>query len=155
MPSTNLYLLQLPFGYSRLVHPVIGIFSVVEDWKIQLLLQIIINRLSFIMVNKRLNKRIKWVVASVILLINLSVYCIWIPARLQISAKWIRLNEIYDPIEKGIYLVVDISLNSYFIYLVYTTLIAQGLEKYVPLFWFNVCLVFVSLSMDVCFSGTS
>lgn len=82
-------------------------------------------------------------------LINISVFCVWIPARLQISETFVHVNEIWDRIEKGLFLIIDAGLNLYFIYLVRTNLIANGLKKYYPLFKFNMFMVAVSMSLDV------
>lgn len=117
--------------------------------QIQLLLQIIINRIALLMMTPKLANRLKWGVAGFILLINISVYCIWVPARLQISDKYIHINNIWDRIEKTIYLIVDGGLNAYFIWLVQAKLVSQGLQKYRPLFKFNIFIVCFSLAMDV------
>ena len=93
--------------------------------------------------------KIKWGSAILIGLINISVYCIWIPARLQISDTYINVNNIWDRIEKVLFCLIDLSLNVYFIYLVHSKLIANGLTKYNRLFHFNVAMIFVSVSLDV------
>lgn len=54
-------------------------------FELQLLMQIIINRLSIVMVDKRKAFKLKWGVALCVTLINISVFLIWIPARLQIN----------------------------------------------------------------------
>lgn len=117
--------------------------------QVQFLLQIIINRIALLIPNKRKVRYIKWSVAGLISAVNISVYCIWIPARLQISEEYIHINEIWDRIEKGIYLIVDGILNAYFLRLVKTRLISGGMQKYQRLYNFNIAIVFVSLSMDV------
>ncbi|KAH8728902.1 hypothetical protein GQ44DRAFT_823678 [Phaeosphaeriaceae sp. PMI808] len=130
-------------------------FGLVCMWvvQIQLLMQIIINRISLLSVRRTASTRLKWTVAAVLALINISVFVIWIPARLQISETFIRVNEIWDRIEKVIFALIDGVLNVYFIYLVRTKLIVNGLTKYMPLFWFNILMVFISLSLDVILIG--
>ncbi|RYP89450.1 hypothetical protein DL769_000001 [Monosporascus sp. CRB-8-3] len=86
-------------------------------------------------------------------LINISVYCIWIPARLQISPTYIHVNEIWDRVEKVIFCLIDASLNLYFIYLVRSRLIAGGLDKYTSLYRFNLVMIAVSMSLDVILIG--
>jgi hypothetical protein len=86
-------------------------------------------------------------------LINASVYVIWIPARMEISEFWVKLNEIWDRIEKVIYLVIDFGLNCYFLYLVRSKLISRGLTKYTPLFRFNAGIVVISIAMDALIIG--
>ncbi|KAG5803636.1 hypothetical protein H9Q74_012097 [Fusarium xylarioides] len=105
-------------------------------WAIQIqsLLQIIINRISILMVNRHNAWKLKLIVFLVLLVINISVFCVWIPARLQISPKWIAVNA---------------GLNFYFIYLVRSRLIANGLTKYTRLYRVNLFMIAVSMTMDV------
>jgi len=132
-------------------HSFYALFAIVVVWslEIQALLQIIINRISLLIIDKKKAAYIKWGVALIITLINISVFVVWIPARLQISEKFIRINKIWDRIEKIIYLLVDGCLNAYFLYLVHSELILAGLTKYRPLFKFNAIIVVISLSMDI------
>lgn len=81
--------------------------------------------------------------------INISVYTIWVPARLQISPRYIWINEWWDRCEKGLYLIIDAGLNIYFIRVVQRNLIEGGLEKYRSLVQFNKFIICFSLSMDV------
>lgn len=75
---------------------------------------------------------LKFGVAIFITLINISVYCIWIPARLQISPEYEHINNIWDRVEKVIYLVVDAALNWYFIDIVKKRLVKQGRKLSAP-----------------------
>ncbi|PQE28452.1 hypothetical protein CJF30_00008164 [Rutstroemia sp. NJR-2017a BBW] len=115
----------------------------------QCAIQIIANRVGLIMVNKQKVPVMKWYLFAFVGLINISVFIIWIPARLEISPTWVHVNEVWDRIEKGLYLLIDGLLNAYFLYLVRSKLIAGGLTKYTALFNFNAGIVFVSLSMDL------
>jgi hypothetical protein len=115
----------------------------------QCAIQIIANRVGLIMVNKHKVPVMKWSLFAFVGLINISVFIIWIPARMEISPTWVHVNEVWDRIEKGLYLLIDGLLNAYFLYLVRSKLIAGGLTKYTALFNFNAGIVFVSLSMDV------
>jgi len=72
---------------------------------------------------------------------------------MQISESIIFINEIWDRIEKVIFLFVDAGLNLYFIYLVRVKLIANGLTKYTVLFKFNLLMVAMSLPLDVSISN--
>ncbi|RYP37119.1 hypothetical protein DL767_003073 [Monosporascus sp. MG133] len=119
----------------------------------QCIVQIIINRIWLLMSNKSWWNRVRWGVASVMGLINISVYCIWIPARLQISPTYIHINEVWDRVEKVIFCLIDASLNLYFIYLVRSRLIAGGLDKYTSLYRFNLAMIGVSVSLDVILIG--
>jgi hypothetical protein len=105
------------------------------------------------MVNKRKSRLIKLGLFIFIGLVNISVYCIWIPALLGSNQSFIKLNHIWERVEKTIFLLVDFGLNLYFLYLVRSRLITQGLTKYWPLFNFNAAIVVVSASMDVLLLG--
>ncbi|KAK0112891.1 hypothetical protein ONS95_014612 [Cadophora gregata] len=131
-------------------------FVILTTWalQVQFLLQIIINRVAILLTDKTKAMKIKIAVAVLITAINISVYCIWIPARLQISERYININEIWDRCEKCIYLLVDGALNYYFIRIVKSRLVHQGLIKYDRLVHFNQGIVVLSLSMDCLIIGT-
>ncbi|KAF7556871.1 hypothetical protein G7Z17_g1111 [Cylindrodendrum hubeiense] len=126
-------------------------FMVVLLWSIQIqaLIQVIINRIAILMVNRASAKKLKIVAFIIMLCINISVFCVWVPARLQINKTWVSVNNIWDRIEKVIFLLVDAGLNLYFIYLVRTRLIANGLTKYGRLFRFNLGMIGLSMTMDI------
>lgn len=105
------------------------------------------------------------VTAVIVTSINISVFCIWMPARLQISERsvamffsslhpadqprWIHINNIWDRVEKVLYLLIDEFLNVYFMRVVKVNLIKNSLEKYNKLVLFNQRMVVISLLMDV------
>jgi hypothetical protein len=60
---------------------------------------------------------------------------------------------IFEKCEKTFFLIIDLALNMYFLYLVRYRLIADGLNKYWRLFNFNAGMVFISTSMDVLLLG--
>lgn len=136
----------------RKIHPSFAFyFTILFCWcvQVQLLLQIIINRVRVISMNKDKARMIMIATAVIVTLINISVFNIWIPARLQISDRYVHINEIWDRIEKVIYLIMDAVLNGYFIKTVRKNLVANGLQKYNSLLKFNVRIIFISLLMDV------
>lgn len=112
-------------------------------------MQIIVNRIALLHVSPTIVRRLKWGIFAILAVINISVFCIWIPARLQISETYIHINNVWDRIEKGIFAVIDLALNFYFVYLVRSSLISYGLTKYVVLYRFNLVMVVISISMDV------
>ncbi|KAL2671615.1 hypothetical protein Neosp_014205 [[Neocosmospora] mangrovei] len=122
--------------------------------QIQCICGIIINRISLLMVDRRDGAKIRWATAILLGLINISVFVIWIPAQLQISSTWVNVNHIYDRIEKGLFLIIDAALHSYFMYLIRVKLIANGLDKYKPLLRFNFAMIAVSMSLDVILIGS-
>ncbi|KAL1798790.1 hypothetical protein ACET3X_002827 [Alternaria dauci] len=126
-------------------------FTILFWWciQVQLLLQIIINRIRVIVPDRRRSRWIMVTTAVFVTVINISVFNIWIPARLQISHKYHIINEYWDRIEKGLYLFVDAALNWYFLKTVKENLINNGLTKYNKLVRFNQKIVMVSLLMDV------
>jgi hypothetical protein len=79
------------------------------------LFQIIINRVSILMMNRKRAKQLKIGVAAGILVLNITVFCIWIPAKLEVNQTFVKLNVVWDRIEKVIILAVDACLNYYFI----------------------------------------
>ncbi|KXH38344.1 hypothetical protein CNYM01_07534 [Colletotrichum nymphaeae SA-01] len=115
----------------------------------QLALQIIANRLGLVMMDKSRVKIMKISLLVIVGIINISVACIWIPARLTQKEPFVRINEIWDRMEKIIYLILDLTLNAIFLRKVRRELIAGGLTKYWLLFNCNVAAVSVSLSMDI------
>jgi hypothetical protein len=108
-----------------------------------------VNRCGILLTDQRLLWRVKWGTAGLITAINISVYCIWIPARLQISDEYVHINEIWDRCEKVIYLLVDAALNIFFIRIVKQNLVENGLHKYNNLVKFNMFIIGFSLGMDV------
>jgi hypothetical protein len=68
--------------------------------------------------------------------------------------SWIHINEIYDRIEKVLYLFIDACLNVYFIRTVKANLVANGLQKYERLVRFNQVMIIISLLMDMVILGT-
>ncbi|RGP67057.1 hypothetical protein FLONG3_8620 [Fusarium longipes] len=126
-------------------------FTLIFLWciQIQALIQIIVNRIAILMVNRQNAKWIKIWAFIIILCVNISVFVIWIPARLQVNDTWIKINKVWDRIEKVIFLLVDAGLNLYFIHLVRSRLIANGLTKYTSLFRYNLGMIAVSMTMDI------
>lgn len=104
----------------------------VTTWalQVQFLLQIIINRISILLIDQGKALRLKIGVAVLITAVNISVYCIWVPARMQISDRYVHINDIWDRIEKGIYLCVDAVLNYYFIRTVQKQLVEEGCKQF-------------------------
>ncbi|THY75746.1 hypothetical protein D6C95_10006, partial [Aureobasidium pullulans] len=83
---------------------------------LQCILQIIINRISVLMVRKNA-VRLKIIVCLLTLVINISAFLVWLPALLQINKTWVIINVHWDRAEKACFLVMDGGLNAYFIYL--------------------------------------
>lgn len=112
-------------------------------------MQIIINRIAFLMAVPGAARSLKWGVFLLLLLVNISVMVIWTPAHLQLSPHWIHINDIWDRVEKVIFCIIDLSLNVRFMYLVRSRLIKCGLSKYIPLYRLNLVLVCFSMCLDV------
>ncbi|KAK7914169.1 hypothetical protein PG985_011872 [Apiospora marii] len=123
--------------------------------QIQFILQIIINQIALLMVPVTKAAKVRWSVAAIVGAINISGFFIWIPARLQISPIYVETNVIWDKAEKGVFLAVDLSLNIYFIHLVRSRLLANGLTKYNRLFHFNICMVIISVLLDAVLMGAT
>lgn len=122
--------------------------------EIQCLTQIMANRISLLLYEPSEIRRLKLSVAAIIGVINVTVFIIWIPARLQISPTWIRANNVWDRMEKCVFLIVDLVLNVKFMRLVKSQLIAQGLTQYTRVYRFNLLMVGVSIALDVRVPGS-
>jgi len=136
----------------KLIPPSFAFYFTILFWwciQVQLLLQIIINRIRVIVPDRKRSRNIMIGTAVFVTTINISVFCIWIPARLQISHRYEVINEYWDRTEKALYLAVDGVLNWYFLKTVKVNLITNGLTKYNKLVRFNQRIVAVSLLMDV------
>lgn len=128
---------------------------IVACWSLELqcLIQIIRNRIALLIHSEREKFWLKWGSFAIVLGINVSVFVVWVPARLQISPFWINLNNIWDRIEKVIFFFFDGGLNVYFIVLVKRKLLSSGMTKYQRLFQFNITMVIISLSLDIILIG--
>ncbi|KAH7149782.1 hypothetical protein B0J13DRAFT_274808 [Dactylonectria estremocensis] len=131
-------------------------FFIIIMWIFQIhcIMQIIINRIALLAISPTTVRRLRWGIFGILLVINISVGSVWIPARLQINPTWIHVNNIYDRLEKAIFAVIDVCLNLYFIYLVRSSLIEYGLTKYVLLYRFNQVMIVLSLTMDILIIAT-
>ncbi|KAK8097138.1 hypothetical protein PG999_013082 [Apiospora kogelbergensis] len=131
-------------------------FAILCLWTIQMqcILQIILNRISLLVVDRRRARQLQLGTFVAITLINISVFCIWIPAQLQISNRYTHLNDIWDRTEKAIFATIDAGLNTYFLWVVRTKLIANGLTKYWALFRYNIAMVCISVSLDLVLIGS-
>ncbi|RSL95309.1 hypothetical protein CEP52_012136 [Fusarium oligoseptatum] len=120
----------------------------------QLLPQIIANRVSLIMTNKRRAKHLKWSLVVSIGLINIAVCYIWTVAHMKgATPAQVHHNVIFEKVEKIFFLIIDLGLNMYFLYLVRYRLIEDGLSKYWRLFNFNAGMVGISTTMDILLLG--
>ncbi|KAK1982725.1 hypothetical protein LZ30DRAFT_716547 [Colletotrichum cereale] len=136
--------------------PVLFFILFLWVWEIQLLMQIIINRIAVIAESQETIAYLKWGTALVITLINIAVFVIWIPAHLEppASQTFVTINRYWDRISKILILLVDAGLNWYFLRVVKTRLLNQhGLVKYKPLVGFNAKLMILSIAMDAMLIG--
>jgi hypothetical protein len=84
---------------------------------------------SIVLADRRKATKLKIGVAILVTAINISVYNIWIPARLQIAPEYERINQIWERCEKGIYLVAGAALIWYFICVVQQKPYTQGIGQ--------------------------
>lgn len=106
------------------------------------------------MVSRRKALYLKVGLFVAILGVNIAVGFIWVPAHFpSASTDKVHLNEVFEKAEKSFFLVIDLALNLYFLYLVRFRLIADGLSKYWRLFNMNVGAVILSTSMDILLLG--
>ena len=96
----------------------------------------------------------KWTLVVAIGCVNIAVFYIWTTAQMPSATPYqVMVNHMFEKAEKSFFLVIDLALNLYFLYLVRFRLIADGLSKYWRLFNFNAGIVVVSTSMDVLLLG--
>ncbi|KAF2715550.1 hypothetical protein K504DRAFT_529706 [Pleomassaria siparia CBS 279.74] len=136
--------------------PVLFFILVCWVFEIQLLMQIIINRIALIADHPSIIRGIKWGTVVIITSINIAVFCIWIPAHVQppVSKVFVDMNNIWDKVSKVLILIVDAYLNYYFLSTVKKRLVEQhGLVKYQPLVGFNAKLMVASIAMDAMLIG--
>lgn len=106
------------------------------------------------MVNKRKARNKKIGLAVSIGLVNIAVFYVWTTSQMKGASDYqVMLNHMFEKAEKAFFLVIDLALNLYFLYLVRFHLIADGLSKYWKLFNFNCGMVMISTSMDVLLFG--
>ncbi|KAJ4386759.1 hypothetical protein N0V93_009657 [Gnomoniopsis smithogilvyi] len=136
--------------------PVLFVLLVFYVFEIQLLMQIIVNRIAIIAETRETVTRVKWATAGVITAINIAVFCIWIPAHRDppVSVLFVQINRIWDRISKSLICLVDAWLNWFFLKNVRVRLVQQaGLLKYQPLVDFNTKLMVLSVLSDVMLIG--
>ncbi|KAF4341635.1 hypothetical protein FBEOM_4430 [Fusarium beomiforme] len=124
------------------------LLATVALWSIQtqLLPQIIANRVALIMTNRRRAKYLKWGLVLCIGVVNIAVCYIWTVAHLDTATESQKYtNMVFEKAEKSFFLIIDLALNLYFLYLVRYRLIADGLGKYWRLFNFNAGMLAGSL----------
>jgi hypothetical protein len=65
------------------IHRVPVFFAILFLWvfEVQLLMQIIINRIAVVAEDRDLVNKVKWATACLITAVNIAVFCIWIPAH--------------------------------------------------------------------------
>ncbi|KAF2827110.1 hypothetical protein CC86DRAFT_24194 [Ophiobolus disseminans] len=134
------------------------LFFILFFWvfQIQLLMQIIINRIALIAEHRSTVAKLKWGTVVIITAINIAVFVIWIPAHTvpPISETFVKINNVWDKISKVLILIVDAGLNWYFLRTVQIRLVKQnGLKKYAPLISFNAKLMILSIGMDALLIG--
>ncbi len=113
-------------------------------------MQILANRLCLIMFSPT---RKRWLRAGLFIaigIINISVFVVWIPARMHVNEAFVHANNIWDRTEKAIFAVIDMALNFYFMWLVKTNLVASGLTQYNYVYKYNILMVCFSICFDVC-----
>jgi hypothetical protein len=106
------------------------------------------------MVNKRKALYLKLALFTLITPITVAVCYIWTSSHLPgATEQQIRVNIIFEKCEKSFFLIIDLALNIYFLWLVRFNLIAAGLNKYWRLFNWNVGMVVVSTTLDALLLG--
>ncbi|KAK7973341.1 hypothetical protein PG988_007475 [Apiospora saccharicola] len=80
------------------------------------ILQTILNRATLLVINKHRARQLQVGTFVIVTLVNISVFCIWIPAQMHLSDRYVRLNQVWVLVEKSLFAVIDTSLNLYFLW---------------------------------------
>lgn len=120
-------------------------------WIMQInsVLQIVANRVSFLILGQKHARRLKLGTLAVTGIITMSGLVTWLPAVMQLTPVFVDFSLKWDRATKAVFAVTDLGLNLVFLRLVWQKLISAGLTKYWSLFRFNCCLTFLSVSLDV------
>ncbi|RYP91773.1 hypothetical protein DL770_002117 [Monosporascus sp. CRB-9-2] len=134
------------------------LFFILFFWvfEIQLLLQIIINRIAIVAESRKTIFYLKWGTAIFITMVNVAVFCIFIPSHTvpPRSQTYVDVNRIWDRMSKVLICLVDAGLNWYFSRTVKNRLVKQhGLVKYRRIVGYTNKLMIVSVLMDVMLIG--
>ncbi|KAI5210554.1 hypothetical protein E4T39_00338 [Aureobasidium subglaciale] len=124
--------------------------------EVQLLMQIIINRIAVIAERRPTATKLKIATAVVISCINIAVFCVFIPSHMMppVNQTFVAINRYWDRLSKVLIMLVDAFLNWYFVYVVRARLVKyHGLRKYKPLVGYYTRLGLVSVAMDVMLIG--
>ncbi|KAM5343544.1 hypothetical protein ACJ41O_012081 [Fusarium nematophilum] len=155
--AANVIVAAVAWCFQRqIIKPSFQVYFVIAFFwslQIQLLMQIIIDRMAILMPSPRDATKLRWGVFLVLLLVNFGTLIVWTPAQLQISPRWVSINEIWGRCEKGIFFIVDFALNLRFVYLIRNRMASHGLSKYVSLFRLNMVLIAFSVSLDLMLIG--
>ncbi|KAK7932051.1 hypothetical protein PG985_002763 [Apiospora marii] len=158
--TANLVLAILAYLYlDGTVTPGVPLFfMILTCWvfEIQLLMQIIVNRIAVISENPKTVIYIRWGCVAAISSVNIAVFVIFIPAHLKHppTEAFIEANKYWDKISKFLICFMDAGLNWYFLRIVKQRLVKYyGLKKYAPLVAFNAKLMILSVGMDVLLIG--
>ncbi|KAK6854965.1 hypothetical protein PG995_008497 [Apiospora arundinis] len=133
-------------------------FMILLCWvfEIQLLMQIIVNRIAVISESPQVVSYIRWGTVAIISSINIAVFIVFIPAHLEHppTEAFVEVNKYWDKISKFLICFMDAGLNWYFLRIVKQRLVKYyGLKKYAPLVAFNAKLMVLSVGMDVLLIG--
>ncbi|THV07854.1 hypothetical protein K435DRAFT_741241 [Dendrothele bispora CBS 962.96] len=143
--------LSFAYLYGK-VEPSLGLFvGIICCWICQVwcLMLIIVNRICLLYTSSRTAMKLKIATIIVLFLISISWACVWIPAQLQVTEKFVETNIWWDKTEKSVYLLLDAFLNALFIRTVKKRLIDHGLTKYDKVMKFNQFIIFFSIGLDV------
>ncbi|KAK8095257.1 uncharacterized protein PG998_014481 [Apiospora kogelbergensis] len=136
--------------------PIFFVILVCWVFEIQLLMQIIVNRIAVISETPKTVSYIRWGTVGIISSINIAVFIIFIPAHLEhpLTKAFVEANKYWDKISKFLICFIDVGLNWYFLRIVKQRLVKYyGLKKYAPLAAFNAKLMVLSVGMDILLIG--
>lgn len=119
--------------------------------QLQCILQVVANRLSFLMYKR--SRRLRLSIFCMMTFITITGTSTWVPGSMQLSPSITYVASVWDRCTKAVFSAVDLGLNAAFLHMVWCKLVSAGLTKYKLLFRFNVCMVILSISLDVSSPG--
>ncbi|KAI5894434.1 uncharacterized protein SCHCODRAFT_02667437 [Schizophyllum commune H4-8] len=141
----------------EVIPPSFGIFfttTTVWAFQVQLLLQIICNRIGILMDTPRQRKCLKLAIAFLVLLINISVYVVWVPSKMGVGENFKKVNVWWDRVEVSCdhdvwFLTVCVALLAFCTNTQAHSIAFVQLTKYDTLVRYNTGIAIVSCAMDV------
>lgn len=126
-------------------------FLLLWSLEAQTYFQLIVNRICILDIARRDAMLLRFGTLFLVLLINISMFALWLPSRLTSNETPIAFW--WPRVEKVFFLVIDLALNVVFIRQVQNKLLRIGLLKYRRLIHYNIRIITLSILCDILLLG--